>query len=126
MKWSFCHSVMVTEMPQYSSDLVLFAMEYQNVGMLKWHPHRVNGTMFIRPLKKIVGDRPRPPHEKGPAPKNILFFIFQKTAKKRFNVDYYGPLTADSSTSLVLTKFSLLRPSAPLSVIIEVEIAHAR
>jgi hypothetical protein len=25
----------------------------------------------IRPLKKIVGDRPRPPHEKGPAPKFV-------------------------------------------------------
>jgi hypothetical protein len=32
----------------------------------------------IRPLKKKVGDRPRAPHEKGPAPKQIIFFIFQK------------------------------------------------
>jgi hypothetical protein len=56
-------------------------------------------------LKNIVDDRLRPPHEKGPAPKKIIFFILKKTAKKRF-IDYYGPLAVDNSTSLVLTKFS--------------------
>jgi hypothetical protein len=45
-------------------------------------PYRYKAT-----FKKIVGDRPRPPHEKGPTPKNILFFILKKPAKKRFNID---------------------------------------
>jgi hypothetical protein len=31
-----------------------------------------------------------------------FYFLFsKKNAKKRFNIDYYGPLAADSSTSLV-------------------------
>jgi hypothetical protein len=31
--------------------------------------------------------------------------ILKKSAKKRFSIDNYGPLAADSSISLVLTKF---------------------
>jgi hypothetical protein len=82
--------------------------------------------LAIRPLKKNSWwSSPPAPWKGSPAPK-ILFFILKNPAKKRFNIDYYGPLVADSSTSLVLTKFSLLRPSAPLSIIIEVEIAYAR
>jgi hypothetical protein len=53
----------------------------------------------------------------------LKIVYLKKTAKKRFNIDWpsSGGQQYQSSSNEVQ-----LRPSAPQSVIIEVEIAHAR
>jgi hypothetical protein len=50
-------------------QILLLIVPLDFIGLLK------KLRLKFRPLKKKVGDRPRPPHEKGPAPKKIIFFI---------------------------------------------------
>jgi hypothetical protein len=49
---------------------------------------------------------PARPMKRVPPLKNFIFYLKKHGAKKRFNIDYYGPLAADSNTSLALMKFS--------------------
>jgi hypothetical protein len=58
----------------------------------------------------LVGDRPLPPHEKGPAPKKIIFFILKNPAKKRFSINYYGPLAADTRAVTICWYYPMCIP----------------
>jgi hypothetical protein len=75
-------------------------------------------TSLLGHFKKIGGDRPRPPHEKGPTPKT---FLFKKNPQKNVLTQTIWPSSGGQQYQSSSNEVQL-RPSAPLSVIIEVEI----
>jgi hypothetical protein len=85
--WTGCKTVLVTGWMSVRTSrsrgwpTVIVTLSDQ-VKIRLWD-YRLLWQLLLGHLKKIVGDRPRPPHEKGPAHK-FFYFILKKKKKNLY------------------------------------------